>query len=624
MMGNNTNINDSNLPINGASDSDTTMNTEIKTTNDESNQSLNSDINLKINETTIDYNILSKIELLSELNSLINSQDIETIKDNVEEIKVVFYKKLTSEKDENLKAFIESGGLEEEFSAPNDDTEEAFKEVYNQYRNKKTELLKKQEEEKTINLKAKYLIIDEINELINKEESINKTFQEFRDLQTRWRESGLVPQSEMKSLWESYHHAVEKFYDFIKINKELRDLDLKKNLEEKIDLCEKAEALLLEESVTKAFKTLQTYHDKWREAGPVPRDQKDEIWERFKAATSKINKNHQEYFDNLKGQQVKNLEQKTALCEKVEELVKSNCSTPKDWEQKGNELIEIQKTWRAIGFAPKKDNNRIYQRFKDACDAFFDKKRDFYKDAKSLQKNNMQQKLDIIVQAEALKESTDWKKTTDDLIALQKQWKEVGPIPRKQSESLWKRFRAACDYFFDAKAEHFGTLDTKQEENLKLKIALIEKVKQLEKSDNDKETLNQLMALQKEWSEIGFVPLKQKEIIHKDFRDAINEQFEKLKIENKERDQLNFKTKVETWSNTNSKGKLYAERNKIIIKIKELENEISLYENNIGFFSSSNKSNKMIENINRKIEQAKERMETYKEKLKMLDSADDE
>lgn len=571
-----------------------------------------------------DYSLLSKREMISKLNELVRHYPVNQIKDHVEDIKVNFYKKHKAEIAAARKAFEEEGGNPDEFKPTADASEDTFKELYNQFRKKKHEQNQVLEEQKKENLKKKYQIIDEIKELINNEESINKTFHEFRELQNRWRDAGLVPQNDLKNLWETYNHTVESFYDFIKINKELRDLDLKKNLEEKLTLCEKAEALLLEESVTKAFKTLQEYHNKWREIGPVPREQKDDIWERFKAATSQINRKHQEYFEGLKDQQIENLEQKTKLCEKVEEILEDEMEKPKDWEDKASEVIEIQKLWRTIGFAPKKDNNKIYQRFKTACDAFFTKKREYYKGTKEIQKNNLQLKLDLCVQAEALKDSNEWKKTTEDFIKLQKRWKEIGPVPKKHSESVWKRFRTACDSFFNTKSEFFSTIDSRQEDNLNLKLELIEKINKFEKLDDDKESLTVLMAFQKEWSDIGHVPLNKKDELSKNFREAINTQFEKLKIASDELNRLNFKTKVDGWVSSNSRGKLYSERNKVVNKIRELENEISLYENNIGFFSKSSNSSSMLDDINRKIEKAKERMAALKEKLKTIDKADSE
>ncbi len=571
-----------------------------------------------------DYSELDRPTLLTKLNTLINNYDVETIKDAVEDIKIAFYKQYKAETAEAKKQFVENGGNPEDFKFFDETSEETFKLLYNRFKDKKAVLNQKLEKEKTDNLKLKYQIIDEINELINKEESINRTFQEFRDLQQRWRDVGLVPQNAVKNLWENYNHTVEKFYDYIKINKELRDLDLKKNLELKIELCEKAEGLLLEDSVTRAFKILQEFHNQWREIGPVPSDQKDDIWERFKAATTQINKKHQEYFEGLKDQQVKNLEQKAALCERVEELVNDEIEKPREWEAKAKELIEIQKLWRTIGFAPKKDNNKIYNRFKTACDEFFARKREFYKEAKEEQKNNLQLKLDLCVQAEALKDSTEWKKTTEDFIKLQKRWKEIGPVPKKHSETLWKRFRTACDSFFDKKSEFFNTADSRQEDNLKLKLELIEKVKNFVKSDDDKENLKKLMDIQKEWSEVGHVPLSKKDEIQKDFRDAINVQFEKLKLEAGERNQLNYKSKVDGWVSSHSRNKIYTERNKLINKIKELENEISLYENNIGFFSASSNAQSLLDEVHRKIEKAKEHMVSLKQRLQLIDQAEDE
>ncbi|MDA3892393.1 MAG: DUF349 domain-containing protein [Salinivirgaceae bacterium] len=579
---------------------------------------------LKVRFVPEDYSTFDRPTLLAKLNSLINNFDVEIIKEAIENIKTVFYKQYKAEVAEARKVFVDGGGVSEDFKFSDETSEETFKVLYNRFKERKAVLTKRLEKEKIDNLRIKHKIIAEIDVLINKEESINKTFHEFRDLQQRWREIGLVPQNAVKSLWESYNHTVEKFYDYIKINKELRDLDLKNNLELKVELCEKAEALLLEESVTKAFKILQEYHNQWREIGPVPSEQKEDIWERFKAATTQINKMHQEYFEGLKDLQVQNLEQKTALCEKIEQLLDEKVEKPKQWEEKAKEIIEIQKLWRTIGFAPKKHNNRIYLRFKTTCDDFFARKRDFYREVKDVQKNNMQIKLDLCVQAEALKDSTEWRKSTEDFINLQKKWKEIGPVPKKYSETLWKRFRTACDFFFNTKSEFFHTVDSRQEDNLKLKLELIEKVKSFEKADSDKENLKQLMEIQKQWTNVGHVPLNKKDEIQKDFREAINAQFDTLKIDDSERNKINYKSKVDNWVNSNSRGKIYSERNKLVNKIKELENEIALYENNIGFFSASSSSQGLLDDVNRKIEKAKERMLDLKNKVRMIDKAEDD
>ena len=565
-----------------------------------------------------DYSKCERPELLTKLNQLINDHPVETIVVAVEEIKSAFYKKYHADCQVAREKFVEQGGASENFKFADEHQETTFKELYSQFREKKNAYNQKLDAERGENLKKKLEIIEEIKKLVNTEESINKTFQDFRDLQQRWKDVGPVAQSELKNLWESYNHAVEQFYDYIKINKELRDLDLKENLKAKIALCEKAEALILEDSVVKAFRALQELHDKWRELGPIPNDQKEDIWERFKAATTIINKKHQEFFEKQKDLQVQNLAQKTALCERVEEINNSVIDKPKDWEEKSNDIVKIQEIWRTIGYAPKKENSKIYQRFKNDCDLFFAKKREFYKDIKASQKSNMQQKIELCEKAEQLKDSTDWKKTTDIFISLQKQWKEVGQIPRKQSEPLWKRFREACDYFFTAKAAHFSSIDEGEAANLNLKLEIIERVKKFEKSDDNNDNLNRLMEIQKEWTSIGHVPLNKKDEIQKAFRDAINAQFESMKLEASERERTNFRTKVESWANSQAKGKIYSERNKIVQKMRDLENEITLYENNMGFFSKSANSEALIKDINRKIDKAKSYLQELQEKLRIL------
>jgi len=444
----------------------------------------------KLTVLDVDYSTYSEEELINELKNLVEAEDLIAIANKVESIKINFYKKLKTKQSEQKANFIENGGFEEEFKPEVDSFEQELKALFQQYKQKRAELNKDIEADKEANLKKKLEIIEEIKTLVNRKESINKTFLEFKELQQKWREIGVVPQANMKDLWENYHHHVENFYDYIKINKELRDLDLKKNLEEKINLCEKAEALILEPSVLKSFNNLQKYHDLWREIGPVPRDKKEELWERFKAATTQINKKHQDFFENRKSSQKKNLDAKTALCEKVEEILASNIDSHKDWEEKSKELVELQKYWRTIGFAPKKENTTVYERFRKACDSFFDQKREFYTKNKEEQTNNLQLKIDLCVQAEALKESTDWKKTTEEFINIQKKWKEIGPVPRKQSDIIWKRFRAACDAFFKQKSEFFSSKDSEQAENLKQKNELIDAVVNFVSEGNDEKDSN--------------------------------------------------------------------------------------------------------------------------------------
>lgn len=566
-----------------------------------------------------DFAQLSCAELITKFNQLLNNHNVMEIASTVEDIKSAFYKRFKNDRSVAQEQFEAENTNGEIFKFADDHFEATFKELYNQFRKSKEEAIKKINAEKEANYKLKLEIIEDIKKLINTEESLNKTFQDFNELKRRWKEIGAVPQEYDKSLWTAYNLVEEEFYDYIKINKELRDLDLKKNLEAKTELCQKAEALILDESVVKAFRMLQDLHSQWREIGPVPNDSKDALWERFKTATSVINKKHQEFFDKQKNLQVENLAQKTALCEQIETILNSELLKPKDWEDKSADIIKIQELWRTIGYAPKKDNAKIYQRFKNGCDQFFAKKREFYKTIKADQKSNLQLKIEICEKAEALKDSTDWKNATDGLISLQKQWKEIGQIPKKQSEALWKRFRAACDHFFNAKNAHFNTGDEEQESNLAKKKELIDKAKNFEKTDDNKENLRLLMDIQKEWANIGHVPLNQKDTIQKEFKEAINAQFAALKIEANEREKASFKNKIDNWANSpQSKGKIYSERNKIVVRIKELENEITLYENNMGFFSKSANSEALIKDISRKIERVKANLAELYEKLQML------
>jgi hypothetical protein len=570
-----------------------------------------------------DYSAYSQIELVNAMRDVLDSNGDHDIRDEVEAIRAAFYRSVKEEVEARKKQFLEEGGDEDEFEPEENPYEQDIKDLLKRYRQIRHEYNKKLEQEKEVNLQLKYDIIEEIKGLIHKEESINKTFQDFRDLQQRWREIGLVPQSKMKDLWDTYHFHVENFYDYIKINKELRDLDLKKNLEMKIRLCEQAEELLLEPNTVKAFNQLQKLHERWREIGPVPRENKDDIWERFKAATAKINKKYQEYFENRKAEQKKNLEAKRALCEQVEEINGMELNSYKEWAEKSREVVNLQKVWRTIGFAPRKDNNKIYKRFREDCDKFFDAKREFYAKNKELQQNNLQLKTDLCLQAEALKDSDDWRKTTQDLINIQKQWKEIGPVPRKHSEALWKRFRAACDYFFNRKSEHFSSIDSEQEENLKEKEQLIKEVESFESTGDVDENLRILKDFQRRWTEIGHVPIKKKDEIQKQFRDAINKLFDDLNLDESKRNLLKFRTKMASFSESSrGQNKMRLERDKYMNKLKQLENDLVLLDNNIGFFAKSKNAETLIKDVKRQIEQTKEKIELLKDKIRVIDEMD--
>jgi len=568
----------------------------------------------------LDYTTLSQEELVERLKTLLDRHNIEKIKDHIEGIKIHFYKKHHAEIDEKKKAFIENGGLEEEFSPVSNPLEEQFKAYYAVYKEKRASFNVNLEKQKQENLVIKYQIIDKIGELITGKESLNKTFHDFKDLQKQWQEIGLVPQSEVKKLWDSYNYQIEKFYDYVKINKDLRDLDLKKNMEIKIGLCERAEELLLEPKIVSAFRDLQKLHEQWRETGPVPIDKKDELWERFKQATSKINKKHQEYFENLKKEQVNNLKAKTLLCEKVEEILTLDLNAPKQWEENSKEIIELQRLWKLIGFAPKKDNNKIYDRFRQACDSFFDTKREFYSKNKEVEENNLQIKIDFCNRAESMMDSTDWRKTTDFYIELQKKWKTLGPVPRKHKDEIWHRFRKACNTFFDKKSEHFSSRGDEQDKNLELKRALIEKMKTFELSEDNQANFKTLNQIQKEWTEIGHVPIKFKDEVTKEFRALINEVYDKLDLDDGEKMKLQFRNKIEAFKNSpKSFNRLRNERDKIITRMDKLNSNIVLWENNIGFFAKSKNAESMIKDFEKKIEQAKDSVIELQEQLNVID-----
>jgi len=570
----------------------------------------------------VDYSGFSKTELVETLALNIENRPPAEIRNDVDRIKVFFYKKLKLEAEERKTKFLEGGGTLDEYRSWVDPLEARVKHLLEKYREKKTDFNRVQEAEKYDNLKKKYDIIDRIKELVNREESINKTFQEFRFLQNEWHSIGVVPQNALKDLWENYHHNVEIFYDYIKINKELRDLDLKKNLELKVQLCENAEELLLEPNAVNAFRFLQDYHNQWREIGPVPPESKNEIWERFKEATSQINKRHHEYFEKQKDDQHKNFEAKITLCEEVEAINLLEIANFKDFDEKAEKVVALQKMWRTLGYAPKKQNNKVYQRFRDACDSFFEKKRGFYASNKETQQNNLQRKIELCIQAEALQDSTDWKATSDALIRLQKDWKEIGPVPRKQSEKCWKRFRKACDHFFNRKTEHFAELDTSYEDNLKAKLAVIEELEQFEPGADVQAAFDRLKEIQRKWTEIGFVPFSMKDEITIRYRNVLNKEFDKLKIGDEDKSILKYKSKLDNLKvNPKASRKLRNERDKFFTRIKQLESDIVLWENNIGFFTKSVNADTMIREVEEKISNAKKMIKTLEEKVKMIDQS---
>jgi len=579
---------------------------------------------LREEKKKVDYSACTEPELINILRQLVSENKDVDIKDEVERIKSWFYKKHKVHVKEEKELFVKDGGKEEDFVSANVFYEKDMKQLLKDFHQMREVLVKTEEQTKKKNLERKYEVIEGIKSLVNRKESINKTFQEFRELQQQWKEIGMVPQSDLKGLWETYHHHVENFYDYIKINKELRDMDLKKNYAAKITLCEKAEDLMNETSVIKAFNILQKYHEQWREIGPVVREKKEELWNRFKLATSKINKLHQQYFENKKEEQKKNLEKKTSLCEKAEEFITKEIKGYSDWDKTSRELIDLQKVWKTIGLVPKKDNTKIYERFRAACDKFFNAKREFYIQNKEEQQQNLNIKTDLCEKAEELKDSTEWSNTTRALIEIQKKWKEVGSVPRKYSDVIWERFRAACDNFFDQKAKHFSGQDKEQKENLALKKELIEEVKNYVLTKDDKADIAQLRDIQRRWSEIGFVPFKEKDTILSEFKSAVSAQFDHLKIGDRERDMMKFQSKITGLSSSGGQGKMRFERSRYSGKIKQMENDLALLKNNIGFFANTKNAESLIENVNRNIDETQKKIDVLKEKIRIIDNMEDE
>ena len=557
----------------------------------------------------------SKEELVALFARMLEEQPVQSIRRDVEALKIAFYRIRRAEVEAARRRFLEEGGAEEDFAPAVDGAEIQLKELFKEYRRRRDIFIANLEAEKEANLKVKQQIIEELKELVNSDETLNHTFTKFRELQQRWRDTGPVPQQYIKDLWETYNLHVENFYNFVKINKELRDLDLKKNYEQKVALCEQAEALLLEPSVVEAFHKLQKLHDEWRETGPVANEYKEALWERFKAASSRINKQHQEHFEALKAEQVKNLELKTGLCEATEELASQPLTTRKEWNRASDKLLEIQKTWKTIGFAPKKDNNRIYERFRTACDKFFEAKRQFYAGLKAEMEHNLQLKNEICEAAESLSGSEDWKKTTDELIALQARWKQIGAVSRRHSEAVWKRFRAACDKFFERKAAHFASVDGEYEENLRRKQALLDEMAAADVRTGGYEVIRDF---QRRWSEIGFVPIKQKDAIQKRYKAAVDQLFNVLRGSERDRSMGRFREKISSMKGAGDR-RLRTERDRLYNKVRQLEQEIGLLENNIGFFAKSKNAEALVADVRAKIDRAREEMAATIEKVRLID-----
>ncbi|MEJ5303558.1 MAG: DUF349 domain-containing protein [Bacteroidales bacterium] len=567
----------------------------------------------------IDYESLSREKLVELLESLVNRDDINGVKTQVGLIRAAFVHHSKALQQQQKEEFLAAGNREEDFEYIPDDIDHRFDAVFAIYKEKKEQIAEEIERQKQANLEAKLAILEKLRALINSEESLKKTYDEFRALQDEWRKIGVVPKSENNSLWQNYHFLVEKFFDKVRINRELRDLDMKKNLESKIELCEKAEELLLEPNVMKSFKELQRLHDKWKEIGPVPSEYKEEIWDRFRTATEKINARRREYYDKLHEDLQSNYESKKALIEKVREIVDNPTESIKEWEARTKNINELFNIWRSIGPAPRKVNDQIWSEFKSLMDQFFKQKAEFFARIKEQQMHNYNLKLDLCIQAESLMNSTDWKNTTQELIKLQEAWREIGPVPRRHSDKIWKRFRSACDYFFRAKEAHFAEIRNKEKENLRLKEELIKQVEEYPYTNDKAENLKVLKEFQRKWVEIGFVPFQEKERLQTAFRKAISQQLDKLKINPVEMDDSSFRSRIEHAKDTPEGQKaIIREINFLQGKINKMTEDVTLWENNLGFLANSKNAEILRQEFEKKIEKTKQEIKFLEAKVKFL------
>ena len=554
--------------------------------------------------------VVQRLKEINEKNDLTDKQEIDSLKQT-------FYKLQKAKSEAARKAFIDEGGKAEDFTPETEPAEEEFKAVMNAIKEKRNALAAAQEQEKEENQTKKLGILERMKFLTESQEDTNKIYDEFKKLQQEWNEIGQTPVAKVNELWKTYQLYTEKFYDMVKLNNEFREYDFKKNLEQKTRLCEAAEKLAEEPDVISAFHQLQKLHQEFRAIGPVAKDLREEIWSRFKAASTVVNKRHQQHFEELKEKEQNNLDQKTVICEIVEGMEYDTFTTFADWEDKTNEILALQAKWKAIGYAPQKMNVKIFERFRAACDEFFRRKAAFFKSVKETMAANLEKKKAFCEKAEALKESTDWKETAEILTKLQKEWKNIGPVAKKHSDAVWKRFIGACDYFFERKNKATSSQRSEEVENLSKKEDIIKRMAALEAAGTtDDATAEQVRALMKEWNVIGFVPFKEKDRLYKEFHALVDKLFDRLHLSATEKRLSSVRT------NGNKEGNLYRDRERLVRTYEGLKNDIQTYENNLGFLnSSSKKGNTLVADITRKIERLKKDMELVLKKIKDIDES---
>ena len=556
--------------------------------------------------------VIARLKELARANAVPERQETEVLKQ-------AFYKIHKANVAAAQAEFVANGGAPEDFLPSPNTLEDEFKEAMNVIKQKRAELQAEQERQKEENLQKKLAILERIKAMSATPEEANQAYKEFKELQAQWKELNPVPAEKANELWKNYQLYVEQYYDQLKLNNEFREYDFKKNLEIKTHLCEAAEKLSEEPDVIAAFQKLQTLHQEYKETGPVAKELREEIWARFKAASTVVNKRHQQHFEELKQKEGENLEKKTALCEKIEAIETAAIKTAAEWENRTKEIIELQKEWRTIGFAPQKMNVKIFERFRAACDRFFTEKAAFFKHLKEEQTSNLAKKTALCEQAEALKESTDWKATADKLVQIQKEWKTIGSIPKKYSESLWQRFIGACDYFFEQKNKNSASQRSEEKENLHKKEEIVKKLKALLTDEEDNNKQETVKALMKEWNDTGFVPFKDKDRIYKSYHDTVDELFKALNMSAARRRLDNFKNNLKNEIKEGAQG-VSRERDRLMRAYEAKRNEIKTYENNLGFLTcSSKKGSSLLDEMKKKMEKLKDELNLLNEKIAAID-----
>ena len=573
-----------------------------------------------MNEAFVAKAYSNKKEVLERVKEVAHGEEA-PVKEEVEYLKTTFYKLHVAEREAQLKAYLEQGNDPEAYQIVPDADEEAFKAEMTIIKERRAKIFKEQEEEKEANLQRKLEILDKIKAMITTPEEVNKSFQDFKALQQEWKEIKAVPAPKASELWRNYQLYVEQFYDMLKLNSELREYDFKKNLEIKTKLCEAAEKLAEQEDLISAFHQLQKLHQEYRETGPVAKELRDEIWNRFKAASTVINKKHQQHFEELRAKEEENLAKKTALCEQAEAIASGEKKSSADWEKLTKDMMALQAEWKTIGFAPQKMNVKIFDRFRAACDTFFNAKTEYFKEIKEAYKANAEKKRALIEKAVALKDSTEWRSTSDKLIALQKEWKKVGPVPRKQGDQLWEEFLAACNHFFEARNAAGAGQRGEEYANLEKKQQVIARIEALLEAPQEEGLQEELQKLTEEYNGIGHVPYKEKDNVYEAYHAALDKVYKVLNVSSAKRKLNNYKNRIKNVAEQEG-GSLDGERARLMRQYEAVKQEVQTYENNLGFLNaSSKKGNSLIDEMNRKVQKLKDEMNLLKEKIKAIDAS---